>query len=415
METKKLENALALSLRWFEHSGIMRPFDGSWGVAERIFTGQDDELRRRIKNNFNSFTPCGDAMVVEARRPDCNFQLAWLELCAGKLFGKEHHLALAYSLLEFLYCRSGMLSRGCSSPLAPVGVWNWSHTQWRSKVFFDDNSWCLMLGCMIAREKPEWAECFEMTAYNAALAKALAVGLERCLNSGEPILSEDSYDPQSIWWGRVFLPHFGGLAAAALAVSAAYMPELENEVKMHQLVRRYMKYVASAIDTFNSSELAYALLSASVAWMLEADKVFFGELAQNLAARLLAKTDPRSGNIPAEHYEAPRGTALMDFIYTINWALLALQQYSAVSNDEIARKAFEKLLRQVVDLQDKSDDKRFTGCWRGMYDLEHHQWGGGSVIEGGADSIYSGWTNVPIALAIAGEIAQRPLVIPCGK
>ena len=102
MYKTNLVNALKNSLTWFDNSGIMMPCDGSWGVAERIFTGQDQELRRRVMINFNSYTPCDDALIVEARRPDCNFQLAYLELCAGRLFQDKHCSDLAQSLLDFL-------------------------------------------------------------------------------------------------------------------------------------------------------------------------------------------------------------------------------------------------------------------------------------------------------------------------
>ena len=137
---------------------------------------------------------------------------------------------------------------------------------------------------------------------------------------------------------------------------------------------------------------------------------FLNELTRKLFQKLAGKMDPVSGNIPAEHYEAPCGSQLVDFIYTVNWALLAMQQFKFVSNNAEADAAYKKLLDLVLNLQDDSSDKRFAGCWRGMYDLEHRQWGGGSVIEGGADSIYSGWTNVPIALAIWCELTQQPLI-----
>ena len=411
MYKTKLVNALKNSLTWFDNSGIMMPCDGSWGVAERIFTGKDQELRRRVMINFNSYTPCDDALIVEARRPDCNFQLAYLELCAGRLFQDKHCSDLAQSLLDFLYFRSGMLSRGASSALAPVGVWNWSHTQWKSKVFFDDNAWCLMLGCLISAKDPDLAARYEMEKYNCALATAMLEGMERCLDAGEPILCEDSYDPQSTWWGRIYLPHWGGLASAALAVAAAYLPmNASEEDKMQKLVRRYMKYIDSAINTFNASELSYALLSSSIVLELQHGDEFLNELTRKLFQKLAGKMDPVSGNIPAEHYEAPCGSQLVDFIYTVNWALLAMQQFKFVSNNAEADTAYKKLLDLVLNLQDDSSDKRFAGCWRGMYDLEHCQWGGGSVIEGGADSIYSGWTNVPIALAVWCELTQQPLV-----
>jgi len=39
-----------------------------------------------------------------------------------------------------------------------------------------------------------------------------------------------------------------------------------------------------------------------------------------------------------------------------------------------------------------------------MYDLKADTWGGGDCYEGGANSIYTGWTNAPISICIAIEI-----------
>jgi hypothetical protein len=53
----------------------------------------------------------------------------------------------------------------------------------------------------------------------------------------------------------------------------------------------------------------------------------------------------------------------------------------------------------MAKTQDKSDSPIFNGCWRGMYDTKAQGWGGGDCYEGGAGSIYSGWTNAPITWA----------------
>ena len=42
---------------------------------------------------------------------------------------------------------------------------------------------------------------------------------------------------------------------------------------------------------------------------------------------------------------------------------------------------------------------RFAGCWRGLYDTRAGAWGGGDHYAGGANSLYSGWTNAPISCA----------------
>jgi hypothetical protein len=45
-----------------------------------------------------------------------------------------------------------------------------------------------------------------------------------------------------------------------------------------------------------------------------------------------------------------------------------------------------------------------------MYDLKARAWGGGDCYEGGANSIYTGWTNAPIAFTIAYELAGGSLI-----
>ena len=42
-----------------------------------------------------------------------------------------------------------------------------------------------------------------------------------------------------------------------------------------------------------------------------------------------------------------------------------------------------------------------------MYDMETGSWGGGDCYEGGAGSIYTGWTNAPISIVIALELLNE--------
>jgi len=53
--------------------------------------------------------------------------------------------------------------------------------------------------------------------------------------------------------------------------------------------------------------------------------------------------------------------------------------------------------------------KHLHGCWRGMYDMKMKKWGGGNCFEGGADSIYTGWTNAPIPWVVANSIQNTSL------
>ena len=45
-----------------------------------------------------------------------------------------------------------------------------------------------------------------------------------------------------------------------------------------------------------------------------------------------------------------------------------------------------------------------------MYDLNAKSWGGGNRFEGGAASIYTGWTNAPISIALLLAREGRCLV-----
>jgi hypothetical protein len=64
----------------------------------------------------------------------------------------------------------------------------------------------------------------------------------------------------------------------------------------------------------------------------------------------------------------------------------------------------------LLKIQDKSPEKHLHGCWRGMYDLKTKSWGGGDRFEGGANSIYSGWTNAPISIVTAFELLGKSLI-----
>lgn len=48
----QLESAVRKNIDWFLHSGIMRPNDGFWGVAERIADIGSNEAKEKIDRFF---------------------------------------------------------------------------------------------------------------------------------------------------------------------------------------------------------------------------------------------------------------------------------------------------------------------------------------------------------------------------
>ncbi len=404
MEYEALKNVWKNSLNWFCCSGIMCPADGTWGIAERFWLCDDPELKKRVFDTFNSFTEKDGWSVIESRRADCNFQTALLFLLSGKIDRENRYRATAENLLEFLYCRSGLLNRGGSDGAAPGmdGVWNWSHTEWRMKLWFDDNAWALMIQLRIAELYPELAERFGIRDWAEKLAERLCTGFRRTFLAG---LSEDLSDPEKQWFGRPLLPHWGSLVCTALAL--AVKAGLDRDGQYQTMIREYHGYLEQNLNsgTLNVSEQAYALTGAAVAADCNAG---YMALALAFADRILAKADPGTGVVPAEHYEAPKGAHLADTIYTMNWILLGfhLLVHRLPDSPEYGkyRDYFDRLLNLFAEIQDQGPEKQFHGCWRGMFDLRTGTWGGGNSYEGGAGSIYSGWTNAPVALVFTAEL-----------
>lgn len=147
-----------------------------------------------------------------------------------------------------------------------------------------------------------------------------------------------------------------------MALSRAFLCRPAPDYR--EQVRRYHDYLAETLEAFTVSEHAYALLGAATAFRA------FGEaadraLAERAANLILSKLDPETGNIPAEHYEAPKGTHLVDTVYTVNWSFLALQMAAKLTGDAQIAAAKEKQLELLLSIQDRSESAFFHGCWRG--------------------------------------------------
>ena len=167
-------------------------------------------------------------------------------------------------------------------------------------------------------------------------------------------------------------------------------------------------FSSPSITVANNSERCYALLTASVAARYYG-RTSLQAFTSQMLSEITDRADQTSGNLAAEHYEAPSGAALVDLIYTMNWLPGALQ--NANSTNDLRRKVFNLLL----DIQDRSPSPTMFGCWRGMYDLDTHAWGGGDRIEGGAGSIYTGWTNAPLGIWMLLEsqsLSLADLILP---
>lgn len=393
-----MKQALLKNLNWFEQSGVMLPNDGIWGVAERVAVAKNNEAIEKMYASFVAWTPHGDYSIIEQRRADCNFEASYLYLLAYEVFGDQKYLKIAANLLDFLYYRSGLLWR--NEDQYPRGSWNWSHIKRSSDVYFDDEAWCVFLQLEIAKRYPEFEKKYNMKHWAMVLADELCSAsirvMRACRNEENWVDSEEKK-----WLGSLQLPHWGSLAVMAIARAYGEAPKQEYL----DFLREYDAYLNEKPEQFNVSEFSYAMIGSCAAYRYTGLADFLTS-ARRFGDLVVGKMR-ENGNIPAEHYEAPKGEHLVDTIYTANWALLGLQALSAI--DEKYTEAYKKLQSLIIRIQDRSSEPQFAGCWRGMFDMNQQTWGGGDRFEGGAGSIYTGWTNAPISWVFAMDLLNRNL------
>lgn len=408
MNKEKIKATLRSNFKWFIKSGVMIPSDGQWGVAERLLlTNNGDNGNSGIEKalkDFPAWTFSHEICVLEQRRSDCNFQTAYYFLLLDSLFNDGQGTALADKLLNYLYNLSGMLSYQEKIASFPPGIWNWSNIRWTPAVWFDDNSWCIMIALLIARRNPEFDKKYRMKEY-------ASLGAINLSNAFESNYFNDSKDTEKFFWrGDLKLPHWGALVMAALAMAGDEHPEQASRWKTW--AETYFTEVVGRLDELNPSEWSYALLGLAIAARVydDVDSSTFTALGDQIADLLVRQMEHETGCLPSAHFEAPLGIHLVDFIYTQNWAILALQSFNAIRFTPEREEILAKMLKFVLEIQDNTPKQELHGCWRGMYDLSKNCWGGGDRYEGGASSIYTGWTNAPLGWSLVFQHEKTSLV-----
>jgi hypothetical protein len=392
VDTSAWEQALLRNLDWFEQSGIMDPADGRWGVAERILLTDANAALDRIAGSFTCYTPHDGYRVLEHRRPDCNCETALLFLLSGTYFHKERYSEVGRNILRYLVYRSG--TRYTAGPLC--GLWQWASPGWPT-CWVDDNAWVATLSFIINRIDRRIGDELDLLTVGVSTINALKTLLAGYLDDPAHyrVASVDGLRPD---------PHFLGLAAMALG--RAYL-ETGDEDGRH-LVHAYLDLLAkhnTEITLSNHAYLAMTLACCAAAF----DDERMATVATASGDRLISRMGA-GGVIPSEHDESPIGENLADLIYTENWAALALQNLACLTHNDTYRSAFLRTMHLLTTIQDTSPAHHLHGCWRGMYDMSTGTWGGGDAFEGGAGSIYSGWTNAPIALALLFELTGNSLL-----
>lgn len=378
---------------WFRNSGIMTPPSGEWGVAERVAVMKDNSAAEKIYKGFPAYTPFRDYALLESRRADCNFETALMFLLLQEFTGNPADEKTGESILDFLYYRSGLLNR--SSETHDLGVWQWSHV-WREwYLWLDDNSWCVFIQILLGMRYPHLDRKYGLVEWGVRLARTLLKVFRRTFRPDMGL--GKAFDPEKEFCGDLSLPHFGALVMMAFLAADKADPDPEYR----KAAEEYCRHLDSQLLNFNASELSYILIALPLIAEHWKEEDLFAALTRRTAAELQKRfRENPYGNLPAEHSEAPCGGHLVDLIYTTNWGFLGFVHFAAFSGKQEDFDAAEKMASMLISIQDSSPEPCFQGCWRGMYDLSANDWGGGDCAEGGANSIYSGWTNAPISIAM---------------
>ena len=404
---KQLAAAVKHNLRWFRRSGIMRPDDGFWGVGERIAIIAGNASWNQINLTFPIQTPLDEhTVVIEHRRADCCTETAMLFELAARHFNRPADHRVAANIVAFLK-RSGLRVTETDSPLQHL--WRWAMPNCNG-CWTDDNSWVITGFLFLAAhgypELEPWALAAAETMYGH-----MDTYLKHIENGHR---DEPATETMS---GSRLNPHWMGLVTMALA----WAYSRTGKTEYYELTRRYYAVVLDGPPAFDLqarvkdpqypwsiSEYAYLTLVASITahTYRNAD---FRQLAQKAAA-IPVERQFETGHFASNHYEAPEGKQFADLIYTQNWATLGLQHAARLCPERTEyRQALAKSLAFLLQIQDCSGQPFFDGCWRGMFDTAGGTWGGGDKYEGGQNSIYSGWTNAPISLAMLFELTGESL------
>ena len=409
-------HVVSSSVAWFRNSGVMRPSDGFWGVGERLLLTDGNKALERTLQSFPCHSKLEPGLIaLEHRRSDCNFQTAFLFDLAAGFLGEATCKATADTILDYLFNRASLLDTRSDSPT--FGLWQFFQQQKAPCYWVDDNSWniAIMLA-MAKRGRPE----LRAHAINAArtlnhLIAGYFDDLDRPEGGHAPVKDRPVL-------GLQLNPHWCGLATMALALASLDDHATDYAGTIARYYGRRALAGAPEEDAFSVkaashsglpwslSEYAYLTLAAPVA--ARAVKLeSAAEVAREAANILLSRQLP-DGHFPSEHYEAPASPQFADLIYTQNFATIGLQHCHKLLGDGKCKAAFRSSLEFLAKIQDASDNPRLRGCWRGMYDTGRGAWGGGDLFEGGQSSVYSGWTNAPIALAFlfdgSGELPFLP-------
>lgn len=374
---------------WFERSGILDDPSGASGVCERIIL----DLAHPP-----SYT------IARHHRADCAFQTALLFDLYARLIEKESpdRTAIIQNRAGRLFSFPVKRLQDRSPESPAYGLFTWSDRD-PGTYWADDNSWCAVL----------LLKGYDLTGRAEYLESGLLC-LEALLRK-KPLLIGGTEDA-----------HWGGFYAMAMACGYGATGDPRYLVPCREYVRRQLETRVWSLAQSEPKRAeglttpAVALLAASVFWQASRDPDA-KRLVDQVGAFLISCQGERGELVDSWGLEQSiplrDSRPYVDLVYRHNFGTLAFHHAFLATGENCFRKASLKSLRFLGGIQIRSPHPWLDGAWQGAYDPVARRFDGPEHPggEGGANSLYSGWTHAPIGIAFAFSLSGDGLLPAHGE
>lgn len=406
VETITFKNAV----HWFRNHTLFR-LERNLGVME----GYQSEIDHH-----------GNQLPRPILRSDCIAEASMVFALDWNISGNVESKFIAERLLDYVWSFQEL------NPESPsYGLVDWEN---RLPVFYGDDNARVILSTLTARrllENCKWDEAL-IRCLLANFRTTGPLGFRRNRIDLPDLLKNNwrhYYETEVISYS----PHYQAylwacfLWAYSLTGYREFLKRTENAIRMTmaayprwrwtngimQEISRMLLPIAFTIRVGGDSECRFWASNMVSELIREQQKC--GGIREKVGIPYLGQYPPSKSNDAYGVTEAPliqeNGDPACDLLYTVNFALIGLHEIVAVTGNQEARDAEDRLAEFLCRIQLRSDKHPYlNGCWMRGFDYEKWEyWGSSSDVGWGPWSIESGWTNSWITTTFGLRILDETL------
>jgi hypothetical protein len=400
--------ALESSINWFLKSGIMPSQMGEKGVYEKYYLLKENPLKNSVRYAPLADQQMGDGVFSTFVRSDCCLETAYAFRLYYEVTGQPRFKQIAENLVTFTLTRlQEMDGRRRDFGAFAFGIGT-------DDKYIDDNGWILSI----------LSKLYVLDGDRSVLAAAERLADWFCRNLQTDHWLHVYQRASSSWFD---FPSISCNFKALYGMSDFYL--LTGEERAIRTARKVTEWLLGKqlpngrfITGYEVSQGRYfdnepvsaptingACALANLYYATGEERYLKG--AEGSLAWLMALQD-ESGAVPqadskSRDASGKNSAQVADLVYGINWYPMACHIFGKTTGDEKVLDSGRKALDFLTRIQIKSSDAALDGVWRGSFDFRRNEWAGQNWTEsnkqdeGGCFSVYSGWTNAPIAWSLA--------------